>query len=79
MLVNGFDVFFDFNAAGFLTSYLNIPISLGLYLSYKLIKRTRIWKPEEMDFVTGIPTLEETETPEVPPKNVWERIAGVIF
>jgi len=32
-----------------------------------------------MDFVTGIPTLEETEIPEVPPKNIWEKIASFIF
>lgn len=32
-----------------------------------------------MDFVTGIPTLEETEIPEEPPKNVFEKIAAIIF
>ncbi|KAG6909370.1 hypothetical protein DXG01_000809 [Tephrocybe rancida] len=79
VLVNGFSVFFDFDAGDFLTSYLNIPIFVGLYLGYKLTKRTHVWKPEEMDFVTGIPSLEETELPEVPPKNTWQRIAGIIF
>ncbi|KAG6872319.1 hypothetical protein C0995_010922 [Termitomyces sp. Mi166 len=79
ILVNGFAVFFDFNASGFLTSYLNIPIFLVLYLGYKFYKRTKIWKPEEMDFVTGIPTLEETESPEVPPRNILERIASIVF
>ncbi|GLB41606.1 putative amino acid transporter [Lyophyllum shimeji] len=79
MLIVGFNVFFNFTAADFLTNYLNIPIFVGLYIGYKVVKRTRIWKPEEMDFVTGIPTLEETETPEKPPRNVWERIAGIMF
>ena len=32
-----------------------------------------------MDFVTGIPSLEETELPEVPPKNVWDRIFNIVF
>jgi amino acid transporter len=32
-----------------------------------------------MDFVTGIPTPEETEVPEVPPKNIWEKIAAFVF
>ncbi|KAG6816432.1 hypothetical protein H0H87_006094 [Tephrocybe sp. NHM501043] len=62
----------------------------------QIFKRTAIWKPEEMDFVTvrsentssiltiltskqGIPSLEETEIPEVPPRNIWERIAGIVF
>ncbi|KAG5722987.1 Dicarboxylic amino acid permease [Termitomyces sp. T112] len=79
ILVNGFAVFFDFNASGFLTSYLNIPIFLVLYIGYKIYKRTKIWKPEEMDFDTGIPTLEETESPETPPRNILERIAGIVF
>ncbi|KAG6826863.1 hypothetical protein H0H92_014121 [Tricholoma furcatifolium] len=80
ILVNGFAVFFNFTASGFLTSYLNIPIFCGLYFGYKIVKRTKIWKPEEMDFVTqGVPSLEETETPEIPPKNLLERIAGIIF
>ncbi|KAF5373282.1 hypothetical protein D9615_007359 [Tricholomella constricta] len=79
ILVTGFDVFFNFTAADFLTSYLNIPIFASLYIGYKLFKRTHIWKPEDMDFITGIPSPEETETPEIPPKNIWERIAGILF
>lgn len=43
------------------------------------MKRTKIWKPAEMDFVTGIPTLEETEVPEVPPKSLGDRIFNVLF
>ncbi|KAG6812338.1 hypothetical protein H0H92_003325 [Tricholoma furcatifolium] len=79
VLVNGFEVFFNFTASGFLTSYLNIPIFTGLYLGYKIFNRTKIWKPEERDFVTGIPSIEETEIPELPPKNIWERIGRILF
>ena len=32
-----------------------------------------------MDFVTGIPTVEETEVPEVPPTTVLGKIGAVIF
>ncbi|KAG6826248.1 hypothetical protein H0H92_000572 [Tricholoma furcatifolium] len=76
---NGFAVFFDFNIGDFLTCYLNIPIFVGFYLAYKIIKRTKFWKPNEMDFDTGIPTIEETEMPEVPPKHIWERMARIVF
>ena len=31
---------------------INIPIFAGLYFGFKIIKRTKIWKPTEMDFVT---------------------------
>jgi amino acid transporter len=61
------------------SSDINIPIFLILYFGYKFVKRTNIRSWEERDFVTGIPTPEETEIPEVPPRNVWEKIASVIF
>ena len=58
---------------------INIPLFLAVYLGWKIFKRTKVWKPEEMDFVTGIPTLEETETPEKPPANLGERIFDIVF
>ena len=79
LLINGFDVFFDFNASDFLVAYLNIPIFFILYFGYKFVKKTKIWKPLEMDFVTGIPTMEETELPEDPPVTIPQKIAAVIF
>ncbi|KDR80803.1 hypothetical protein GALMADRAFT_1108102 [Galerina marginata CBS 339.88] len=79
ILINGFSVFWDFTAAGFLTAYINIPLFLVLYIGYKVVKRTSFWKPQEMDFVTGIPTPEETEDPIVPPKNFGEKIAEILF
>ncbi|TDL23707.1 general amino acid permease 1 [Rickenella mellea] len=79
ILVNGFEVFFHFNTSDFLTAYINIPIFFALYVIWKVWKRTKIWKPLEMDFVTGIPTVEETELPFVPPVTLWEKIADVLF
>ena len=58
---------------------INIPLFIILFVGYKFIKRTRFWRPEEMDFVTGIPTVEETEVPEVPPRTLGEKIAAVVF
>ena len=58
---------------------INVFLFLGLYFGYKVIKKTKIRKWGEMDFTTGIPTPEETEVPEVPPRNVWEKIASVVF
>jgi yeast amino acid transporter len=79
ILINGFNVFWKFNASGFLTAYISIPLFVGLYFFWKVYKRTKIWKPLEMDFVTGIPTVEETEIPEEPPRNVGEKIANWLF
>jgi len=79
ILINGYDVFFAFNASGFLVSYINIPLFIGLFVFWKVFKRTQVWKPHEMDFVTGIPSMEETETPEVPPTTFLEKVAAVLF
>ncbi|THH28371.1 hypothetical protein EUX98_g5823 [Antrodiella citrinella] len=79
ILINGFTVFWDFNASGFLVAYLNIPLFFALYFGWKIIKRTKIWKPSEMDFVTGIPTIEETDMPIEPPRNILEKIAAFVF
>ena len=100
ILVNGFECFWNFTAASFLTACaceqscakciqiltplliiadINIPLFAAVYFGWKFYKRTKIWKPEEMDFVTGIPTLEETETPEVPPANFGEKLFDIVF
>ena len=77
ILINGFQVFWSFNASDFLTACMhgtvkslqrtltlfildiNIPLFVILYFGWKLFKRTKIWKPLEMDFVT-VSTLRVT-------------------
>jgi amino acid transporter len=78
-LINGFDVFFDFTASGFISSYINLPLFIILWVGWHFIKKTRFWKPEEIDFVTGIPSLEETEIPEEPPRHIWDKIFNILF
>ena len=58
---------------------INVPLFAALYFGWKVAKRTKVWKPHEMDFVTGIPTVEETEEPERPPVTIGEKIAAVLF
>jgi len=77
--INGFDVFWAFTASGFLTAYINVPLVIALYVGWKVIKKTPIWRPEEMDFVTGIPTMEETEHEMVPPTTIMKKVANVLF
>lgn len=79
ILVNGFAVFFAFDASDFLTAYINIPIFFGLYAFWKIFKKTKVWKADEMDFVRGIPTIEETEQPYVQPVTVMQKIADFLF
>ncbi|THU90618.1 general amino acid permease 1 [Dendrothele bispora CBS 962.96] len=79
ILVNGYAVFFQWNTTDFLVAYINIPIFAALYFGYKIIMRTKIWKPHEMDLITGIPSIEETELPREPPHTIGGKIAAVLF
>ncbi|KAJ7581832.1 general APC amino acid permease [Mycena floridula] len=79
ILVNGYAVFFKWNISDFLVAYINLPIFAVTFFGYKIIKKTKMWKPLEMDFVTGIPSLEETETPPKENMTRLERIADVVF
>jgi len=79
ILVNGYKVFFKWNTADFLTAYINIPIFFGLWIGWTIYMRQPFWRADEMDFVTGIPTIEETDSPEVPPRNLSEKIFNALF
>ncbi|CCM02658.1 uncharacterized protein FIBRA_04762 [Fibroporia radiculosa] len=79
ILVNGFEVFWGFTATAFFTDYVNIPIFLGLYAFWKIFKRTKAWKANQMDFVTAIPSLEETDVPEVLPATLLGKITAILF
>jgi len=79
ILVNGFTVFYKWDISKFLTSYINIPIYIALYFGYKVFYRTKIPKLKDVDLVTNIPSMEETERPEVPPTTIWGKIGAALF
>ena len=79
ILINGFYLFWDFKPWVFVIAYINIPIFFGLYLGYKLRMGSKIWNTDEMDFIRGIPTIEETEESFVPKKTFWEKILRLLF
>ncbi|KAN0105327.1 Amino acid permease/ SLC12A domain containing protein [Russula decolorans] len=79
VLVNGYQVFFVWNTQDFLTAYINIPIFFTLWIGWTMYMRTPFWRAHEMDFVTGIPSIEETESPEEPPRNLGEKIFNILF
>jgi len=81
IIINGFEVFFPghWDLSKFFTAYINVPIFFLLLFGWKIYKRTKLWHPHEMDFVTGIPSLEETDTPEVPPRDFKEKVFNALF
>ncbi|KIM81036.1 hypothetical protein PILCRDRAFT_510889 [Piloderma croceum F 1598] len=42
-------------------SDINLPLFALLYVGYKIVKRTKVMPLRDLDFTTGIPSLEETE------------------
>jgi len=58
----------------FVTAYVVIPIYLGLFLFWKLYKKTKFVKASEADLWTGKAALDAEVWPEQIPKNFLERI-----
>ncbi|KAI9665611.1 MAG: hypothetical protein M1829_005691 [Trizodia sp. TS-e1964] len=58
ILFSGFDVFGPFKVESFLTSYIGVPIYFGLYLFWKVFKRTRWIKSEDADIFRGKAALD---------------------
>ncbi|KAI0313852.1 hypothetical protein OF83DRAFT_1175299 [Amylostereum chailletii] len=61
ILVSGLSIFWKFDGSDFVAAYINIPIFVMLYSGWKIWKRTKIIPVADLDFVTGIPSVEETE------------------
>ena len=58
---------------------INIPTYIVLYLGYKVYYKTSIPKLKDVDLFTNIPSMEETERPEIPPTTIWGKISNAIF
>ena len=75
ILFNGFDsIAGGFNTDAFLTDYLGVPIYFGLFLFWKLLKRTKWRNPAEADIYTGKAALDAVVWPTRVPRNIIERI-----
>jgi len=58
----------------FVTAYVVIPIYLGLFLFWKLYKKTKFVKASEADLWTGKAALDAEVWPEQVPRNFLEKI-----
>jgi hypothetical protein len=52
VLIDGYQVFFQWNSQDFLTAYINIPLFFALWIGWSLYMRRPFWRAHEMDFVT---------------------------
>jgi len=57
----GFDTFIPWNAANFVTNYIGIPIFFTLWLTYKLVFKTKLIRYDEVDLTTGLKTIDDEE------------------
>jgi len=75
ILFNGFDsIAGGFKVDSFITDYIGIPIYFGLFLFWKVLKRTKWVNPAEADIFSGKAGLDAIVWPERKPRNVIERI-----
>lgn len=85
-LTNGYAVFFNFSASGFLASYLSFPIILSLYIGHRIYsyfwlgRKRWLTPPEEFDFSKlEMVEYQESQYVERVPKNWWEKIWLSVF
>ncbi|KAL6909252.1 amino acid permease/ SLC12A domain-containing protein [Trichoderma evansii] len=83
--VGGYTVFLPlpgmWNVADFLFSYLMIFVYPILYFGYKIIRKTEIRKPEEIDLFKDLDEIEEYQRNYIPtpPRNGFEKILEKLF
>ncbi|KFG87429.1 amino acid permease [Metarhizium anisopliae] len=63
VLVQGWSCFSpEFDAVSFVSFYIELPVMLIMYLGWKLIKKTKWVKLDDMDLVTDVHTADEAES-----------------
>ncbi|KAG9048725.1 hypothetical protein FS837_012161 [Tulasnella sp. UAMH 9824] len=76
----GFDTFMPWNHKTFITSYIGAPVFFALWLGYKLVYRTRVLPPAEVDLVSGKRQIDEEEQMYLAkqeargPRTRWQKI-----
>jgi yeast amino acid transporter len=77
-LFNGFDAFFPgkFSAKTFIPPYIDIPIFCFLFLGYKIVKKTKFVRVQDMDLWSDKAEIDAQEAfwPVVKPRNWVERL-----
>ena len=82
MFLAGYPVFVTWDTATFLFSYIMIPFNIVLFILWKVIKRTKMIKPQDVDLRTGMKEIDDhmdsfIEPPR--PKSWYGRLATSII
>jgi amino acid transporter len=76
IVFNGWEVFTkgNWSVEGFITAYVGIPIYFGLYVFWKMLKRTSLVDPAEADIWSGKAALDAKIWPDTKPRNFLEKV-----
>jgi yeast amino acid transporter len=76
IIFNGWELFTkgNWSVQEFITAYIGIPIYFGLYLLWKIWKRTSLVDPAEADIWSGKTALDAEIWPEKKPRNFLEKV-----
>lgn len=76
VLFNGWEVFTTggWSTTNFITAYIGIPIYFGLYIFWKIFKKTKWVKSTDADLWTGKAAIDAEVWPEEHPRNMLEKI-----
>ncbi|KAK0712248.1 amino acid permease-domain-containing protein [Apiosordaria backusii] len=81
--VGGYTVFLPgkWDVPTFLFSYTMIAVCPILYLGYKFVKKTKVYRSDEIDLVKNVDEIEEYQRTYVPspPKNAFDRALDWMF
>lgn len=78
IIFNGFAVFADTpwgsdQLTSFFTAYIGVPIFFGLFVFWKILKRSKPVNPANADIWSGKAALDAEHWPEQIPRNAWEK------
>lgn len=75
IVFNGWEVFTHghWSVEKFITAYAGIPIYFGLYIFWKIFKRTKVVKAHEADIWTGKEAIDQAYWPPVVAKNLLQK------
>lgn len=80
VLVQGWSCFSPkFDGVSFVSFYIELPVMLLMYVGWKLVKKTRTVRLEDMDLVTDTYTVEEKEEGEVGWRGRVKRVVTWVF
>ncbi|KAL6454004.1 CAN3 Probable lysine/arginine permease CAN3 [Candida maltosa Xu316] len=88
VLIQGFTVFFDFNATDFFTAYVSVILFVVLWIGFHFFfngfgKKAWKWSSlliplDDCDIDTGVRDINDEEFDVPPPKNLWQKFWSII-